>query len=231
MRKKLSQEVIDGILEIIERGDLAVGDQIPTESELADLFEVSRTAVREGIKALIAVGILETQRGVGTFVRDSQLGPFRSFITSDPPTRTQILDLLEFRIIVEPETAALAAQRRTETDLKELKRCVVELEKGVARGVRPPEDLGFHLALARSTGNSALVDTSSMIARFYETDPFLPDELDISEHNAIYEAVQDRDSTAARQLMQAHLKRMVELRSLLDESGTIISNNDFHETV
>lgn len=214
MRKKLSQEVIDGILGIIEQGDLAVGDQIPTESELADLFEVSRTAVREGIKALIAIGILEPQRGVGTFVREPQLGPFRSFITSDPPTRTQILDLLEFRLIVEPETAALAAQRRTEADLEELKRCVIELEKGVARGLKPPEDLGFHLALARSTGNSALVDTSSMIARFYENDPFLPDELDISEHNAVYEAVRDRDSADARQLMKAHLERMVEIRNM-----------------
>jgi len=221
-RKKLSQEVADGILEMIDEGEVSVGERIPTENELVDMFHVSRTAVREGVKSLIAIGVLETRRGVGTFVRDSQPGPLRLLNTSTTPTQSHLLDLLEFRRIVEPETAALAAQRRNTADLKELERCVVELEKGVARGEKPPEDLGFHLILARASHNSALLDTSSMIVRFYEGDVFLPDAADISEHRAIYEAVRDGDAQAARQAMRDHLDRMVELRCATNDSATAI---------
>lgn len=211
-RKKLSQEVTDSILKMIKSGEFSLGEQIPPESKLADMFQVSRTAVREGVKSLIAIGVIETRQGVGTFVRDSQPGPLRITGTAGQPTLALLLDLLEFRRILEPETAALAAQRRTALDLQRLELCVLELEKGVMRSERPPEDLGFHLALARATGNSALIDTSSMIIRFYEGDEFRPDELDIHEHRAIYEAVRDGDAESARQAMRSHLDRMLELR-------------------
>ena len=220
-RRKLSQEVVDGILRMIDNGEILVGDRIPTENELATRFQVSRTAVREGVGSLVALGVLQTRRGIGTFIRDGLPGPLRQPGTSVPSSLSLLLDLLEFRLIVEPETAALAAQRRTAADLEELQRCVVELEKGVARGERPPEDLGFHLALAHAARNSALVDASSLIARFYEGDTQLPDALDIVEHRAIYEAVRAGDAGAARQRMRAHLSRMIQLRSHeSDETAT-----------
>ncbi len=205
-RKRLSQEVVDGILDMIRGGRVALGRQIPTEGELASLFHVSRTAVREGVKALAAIGALEIQPGVGTFVRDPQPGPLRSLpLSHHPASVSTLLELLEFRRIVEPEIAALAAQRATPAQVAELERCVAALEAGVVLGVKPPEDLGFHLALAQAAHNSMLLDVSSLISRFYEGDVYLPDAEDVSGHRAICQAVAARDPGAARGAMRAHL--------------------------
>lgn len=208
-RKKLSEEVADGILEMIQTGEISPGERIPIESELAERFQVSRTAVREGVKSLTAIGVLETRRGIGTFVLEAHLGPLRYIEgVSSPRFLSMLLELLEFRRIVEPETAALAAERRTTADLEVLERCVLELKKGVEQGVRPPEDLGFHMALARATNNSALIDTTFLIARFYDNDPDLPDETDVTAHQAIYEAVRDGDAEGARSAMLAHFAEL-----------------------
>lgn len=201
VRRKLSEEVSGGILELIRSKQIGPGQRLPTESEIADLFQVSRTAVREGVKALIAVGLLETHAGIGTFVVDSHLGPLR-----DPNggESSHLFELLEFRKIVEPETAALAAQRRTPEDITELDRCVTELAKGIRSGIKPAEDIGFHVALARATQNSAIMDATYLIFRFYQNDPSLPDELDLSAHHAVFEAVRDGNSSEARQAMLDH---------------------------
>ena len=212
-RLKLSQEVADGILKMIESEEIFTGDKIPTESELTDIFGVSRTAVREGVRSLIAIGVLETKRGVGTFVRDSQPGPLRHVWSSSPPPRSHLFDLLEFRKIIEPEIAALAARRRTPEDIREMERCVRELPRGVRQGTKLPEDLGFHLALARATQNTAFIDASSMVARFHDDDPYPPDEMDVSEHNAILEAIRAGDEETARELMRSHVLRTIEQRS------------------
>jgi GntR family transcriptional repressor for pyruvate dehydrogenase complex len=207
-RKKLSQEAAESILKMIENGEVAIGDRLPKESELVDRLQMSSTAVREGIKSLIAVGLLESRWGVGTFVQSSGLGPLLQPAPSPSESPEMLFDLLEFRQWVEPNTAELAAQRRTHADLEELERCVTKLESAVARGERCPEDLGFHLALARASRNTAVIDASTLITRFYADDPEVPIEADAIEHRAIYEAVRDGDAEAARQAMRNHLERI-----------------------
>ncbi len=204
-RKKLSEEVSSGILGMIRNQEIIPGDQLPTEIEISELFQVSRTAVREGIKSLVAVGLLEIRPGIGTFVVDTHLGPLRDPDgASNLPQASHLFELLEFRRIVEPEAAALAAQRRSTVDLQELERCVTGLEDGIQRGIKPPEDIGFHLALARATRNSAIMDATYLIFRFYQNDPSLPDEQDLKAHRSVYEAVRDEKPDLARQAMLEH---------------------------
>ena len=203
VRKKLSQEVTGGILEMIRKGEISLNNQIPTESELVDRFQVSRTVVREGVRGLVAIGVLETRPGIGTFVVDSELGPLR-YQDGFPGQDRYWMDLLEVRRIVEPEMAALAAVRRTDEDLAELKRCVVELEMAVVKHYKPQEDMGFHLAIARATDNTAMVDISSLITRFYQNDPELPDQSDATAHRRVYEAILAGDANLARQAMLDH---------------------------
>ncbi len=213
IRRKLSQEVADGILKMIMDGSIPSDQQIPTENELVSIFQVSRTAVREGGKLLVAIGVLETRHGIGTFVKSNQLGPLRYHPEISSPQSVALLeDLLEFRIIVEPEIAALAAQRRSQEDLFELERCVFMLKEHLLKqkSGKPPEDLGFHLALAKATRNSALVDASSMIIRFYEDDPYPPDLCDVLDHNAIFECIRDRKPLIAKKRMKIHLCRQRE---------------------
>jgi GntR family transcriptional repressor for pyruvate dehydrogenase complex len=183
-RRKLSHEVSEEILVMIENGEVSIGGQLPTENELVELFSV-------------------------TFVTGGRPGPLRTLPGHTREIhKSDLLDILEFRRIFEPETAALAAERATDKDLEEMHRCVVELDKGVAAGIRPPEDLGFHLALARATRNSAVVDVSSLIIRFYEQDVYMPDALDVEGHRAIYEAVKNRNPDVARKAMCDHLEEI-----------------------
>jgi GntR family transcriptional repressor for pyruvate dehydrogenase complex len=208
-RKKLSEEVGEHILTMIDEGEVAVGGQLPTEGDLVEMFNVSRTSVREAVKSLAAVGVLEIRPGMGTFVVGARPGPLRSLPgQSGPLNKSDLLELLEFRRIFEPEAAALAASRATPEDIKEMHRCVEELESGVAAGIRPPGDLGFHLALARATKNGAVVDVSSLTIRFYEQDVYMPDDLDVEGHREIYEAIKKGDPDAARQAMDAHLEEI-----------------------
>jgi GntR family transcriptional regulator, transcriptional repressor for pyruvate dehydrogenase complex len=217
-RRKLSHEVSEGILNLIDNGRVAVGDQLPPEPELIEMFQVSRTAVREAVKTLAAVGVLEIRHGVGTFVVGGRPGLLRSLPgETNRFDQSDLLELLEFRLIFEPEAAALAAERASATDLEELERCVAELERGVASGIKPPEDLGFHLAVARATKNRALLDVSSLTARFYQKDMYLPDDVDVHGHREIYEAIRNGDANAAREAMRLHLEE-IERRYLQQDS-------------
>jgi GntR family transcriptional repressor for pyruvate dehydrogenase complex len=210
-RKKLSQEVVDNIIEMIRVGDVKVGDQIPTESELAEILQLSRTSVREGIKHLVGIGVLETRQGLGTYVTSSQPGPLLYSKGAFGPQYLELIrDLLEFRKLIEPIMTALATQRCSHNDLIELERCVIELERSIGSGNRPEEDLGFHLAIARATKNSAFVDMSAMIVRFYKYDPSLPSCEDVEEHRAIYQAIQKKDPVAASSRMEAHIENLVQ---------------------
>jgi GntR family transcriptional repressor for pyruvate dehydrogenase complex len=205
VRKKLFEEVSSGLMDMIRDQHIKPGEQIPIESEIADMFQVSRTAVREGIKTLVAIGFLETRPGIGTFVVNTHPGPLRNPIgIANGANLSELLELLEFRRIVEPETAALAAQRRSDEDVDELDRCVKELEKGILLGCKPPEDIGFHLALAKAAKNSAIMDATYLIFRFYENDNSLPDDTDLLAHRSIFEAVRDKDSSEARLIMHNH---------------------------
>lgn len=210
MRKKLFEEVSSGLVEMIRTKQIQPGERIPTESEIAEMFQVSRTAVREGIKMLSAIGLLKTRPGIGTFVVDTPMGPLRNpGDAANGAKLSVLLDLLEFRRIVEPETAALAAQRRLGADVKELERCVIKLEKGIQLHIKPVEDIGFHLALAHAARNNALLDATYLIFRFYENDPSqFPDESDLIAHRSVYEAVLDKDPVRARQAMLDHFTEL-----------------------
>ena len=209
IRKRLFEEVANGLLDMVRTRQIQPGDRIPTEAEIAEMFQVSRTAVREGVKTLVALGVLKTRPGVGTFVVDSSMGPLRNPAEAANGAKLSVLlDLLEFRRIVEPETAALAAERRLASDIEELQRCVRALEKGIHLHVKPVEDMGFHLALAHAAHNASLLDATYLIFRFYENDPSLPDATDLDAHRSVCEAVQDRDPARARQAMLKHFAEL-----------------------
>lgn len=211
--KNKSVKVVDFIFELIDGGEATPGQLIPTEAELASRLQVSRTVVREAIKSLVAVGVLKTQRGRGTFVRDRHHGPLKYWNKEAPsPRLSTFRDLLEFRLIVEPEVAALAAQRRNLDDIRDLERSVTRLEKSVMSGlnVKTTEDLEFHMYLAQASHNSALIDVSSMIVRFFQVDPDLPDEIDCQDHRAIFQEIVSRNVSTAREMMLKHLLRVKE---------------------
>lgn len=206
VRRKASQQVADAICGMLRSGDYRAGDRMPSEPELGATLGVSRSTVREAVRELTSLGVLEIQHGRGTFVRS--LRPdllLRGDSLLDQPNDRIREELLEVRGIVEPEAAALAAVRASDEDIARLRYNVDRLAEAIGQGVAAPEDLGFHLDLVRATHNSALWRVSGAIISFYQWDGQLPTEQDVLDHRAIYESVRDRDAHRARQAMLDHL--------------------------
>jgi DNA-binding FadR family transcriptional regulator len=115
------------------------------------------------------------------------------------------VELLEVRFAIEPEAAVLAARRATQDDVQRLKRDVEQLRLGIARGLRPPEDAGFHIDVVRATHNSSLLRLSTAIMDFYEHDDAAPTPEDLADHKAVCDAIEQGDEDEARERMRQHL--------------------------
>ena len=215
-RVSVTRQVVDVLYEDLRTGMYKPGDRLPSEQELASSLGVGRSAVREAVRELLALNVLEIRPGRGTFVlrmrADLLLRP-DSF--HQALERNVALELLEVRMIVEPAAAALAATRATEADIKRLTRDVERLREAVHEkpATKPPEDLGFHLDLVRAAHNSALHRISSAIIAFYEHDEANPTIRDYNEHRAVLRAIEKRDPGAARRAVEGHLQVEIESRS------------------
>ena len=214
---RLYEQIVKQIEDSIERGELKEGDQLPAERELALQFGVSRTAVREAVKALREKGLVEAYPGRGTFITSETSNSIRltfdRMIKSGP--RDGTLHLVEVREILEPEIAALAAKRVTEENLNELREAI-----GIMDGAKTDPhtyieaDLDFHLALAEAAANPlilSLIDSIVGVLREQRLSIFKVEggpERGQYHHKRILEAVENHDSSGARDAMRAHLRQV-----------------------
>ncbi len=155
-RQKAYVQIAEQIIESIRRGEFRPGDRLPSVRELEAKFGVSRPSVREALSALELVGIVETRTGQGTFVLDPSLERTeRSLLQFDHGESPA--EVLEVRLILEPEGARLAAERATEEDLKVL---AISLESlRTIAGERTPAivgDIQFHVAVAKASRNPVI---------------------------------------------------------------------------
>jgi GntR family transcriptional regulator, transcriptional repressor for pyruvate dehydrogenase complex len=206
------------LLELMESGELAVGEKLPAETELATAFGVSRPVVREALGGLRASGVLESHRGRGTFVASEQP---RSLLLLG---RYSTGDLHEVRCHLEIPGAEQAARRRTSEHCERLAEIVAELnsEADPERWVRL--DAAFHAAVARASGNSVQLrlveDLRDLLVEHSLAATTVEGRLEaaIREHLAIYEAIVAGDAPAARNAMQQHLDNVT--RCLAADEGT-----------
>lgn len=201
----VTRQVVEALYDALRSGQYGPGDRLPSEPALAAAYGVGRSAVREAIRELLTLDVVEIRHGKGTFVRELPPGlqvPPASF--HEALERKVALELLEVRLIMEPEVAALAAERASAQDVARLRRDVEGLRASLGRG-KPPEDLGFHLDLVRAAHNAALLRISSPIIAFYERDEGMPSQRDVDEHTAVIEAIERGDPEGARRAMRAHL--------------------------
>jgi GntR family transcriptional repressor for pyruvate dehydrogenase complex len=205
-RVTVTRRVVDALLGMLSSGEYKVGDRLPSEWELVRQLSVGRSAVREAMRELVTLDLVELRRGRGTYVRS-----LRSDLLLRPETFAGSVEsavrheLLEVRQIVEPEAAALAAIRATATEVDRLDHDVDCLRGAVNTGFRPPEDLGFHLDVVRATHNGSLARVTAAIVSYYARDDALPTDRDVQEHQAIAAAIRDRDAASARAAMLDHL--------------------------
>ena len=162
---RLYEQIVQQLEESILKGQLKPGDQLPPERDLAQQFGVSRTAVREAVKALREKGLVEAYTGRGTFVTNGTSQVIRQsldFMTKISPQEGTI-HLAELRRILEPEIAALAAPRIEEQLLTTMREAVAAMDRSLHdREAYTEADLDFHLALAEAAENPmilALIDS------------------------------------------------------------------------
>lgn len=214
---RLYEQIVEQIEQLILDGKLRPGDQLPSERELAEQFSVSRTAVREAVKALREKGLVEIQTGRGTFITASVNKAFRNTLgwMVKAGEDDQRRNLVQVRYILEPEIAAIAAEMATGQDIADLNRAVTAMDAALDDAdVFIEADLEFHLALARATQNPLipmLIDPIVDLLREQRKRIFLVDggaQRGQYHHKRILQAVTQHDSQAARRAMQTHLEQV-----------------------
>ncbi|MCP4165400.1 MAG: FadR family transcriptional regulator [Chloroflexi bacterium] len=214
-KSSVAEETVEHISEMIRTGEYAPGDQLPSERKLAQELHVGRTSIREAIRQLETVGLLESRQGLGTFVKDPSGEVIRAtlfphFITSQETIRK----LFEVREIIEVEAAGRAAERAETTQITLMRKWVQAVETHIAREDGQSminADVEFHRQIVIATDNDILVSLmDSIVGLLHEmrTDSMhIPDLLPgiVSGHRAILAAIEMGDSQAARQAMKDHL--------------------------
>ncbi len=217
--ERLYEQIVHQIEQRILEGNLKVGDQLPSEKELAEQFGVSRTAVREAVKALREKRLVEIRPGRGTFILNGTPGAMRHSL--DMIMKFGVgkgdLNLVEVREILEPGIAALAATRITEEQIQLMKRAVAIMDTALEDAdVFVEADLDFHLALAEATQNPLipiLMDSIiDMLREQRKRTALVRGGLERGQfhHKSILEAVIRRDPEASRKAMQFHLQQVRE---------------------
>src|ERR671923_1695163 len=134
-KTRIHEEVFSQIHQLIREGRFKARDQLPSERELAETFKVSRTSVREALRALESRGLIVSRTGMGNFVADlpvdSLVAPLAKLLSEE---KDALADIFEMRKLIEPHIAAMAAERATKSDLARMKRILEKQREAVNRG-------------------------------------------------------------------------------------------------
>lgn len=213
-RVKVSDSIVEHITAMIIRGELKPGDKLPAEREFAESLGVSRTALREAVRTLSLMNLLNVKQGGGTFVSELIPGSFMKPLSPMLAiSRTGIMELIEARRIIEPKAAYLCAERASSSDIDKING-LVNLMRSSASNLRRFNDLDlqFHLAIAEGTHNSVIVATLDTIrdAVYEQVQEIqsLPGAADraLEYHSQMADAITKRQRTVAERIMLSHIK-------------------------
>jgi GntR family transcriptional repressor for pyruvate dehydrogenase complex len=211
-REPVATQVARKLVEYLLSGAIEPGERMPSERQLAEAFGVGRSAMREAIKALSLIGLVEVRQGDGTYLRkaDSALLPDViewGLLLGERRT----MDLVEARQEIEIILAGLAARRRTEQDIEDLTRILGRMEQATAVATFVEADVQFHMRLADASGNLVLRDIHSSVQALLRAwisrvlasgESQLPSYL---EHVPILAGVAAGDFEAAQRAMASHM--------------------------
>ncbi|HDZ07188.1 hypothetical protein LCGC14_0165750 [marine sediment metagenome] len=215
--QEIHNEIIVQLRDLMNNKNLEPGDKLPSERMLSDKFGVSRSSVREAIQKLEFYGILISKPQSGTFVADigqvAMNGMVNDILRLDEP---DFKSLVETRILLELKTVRLAARRRTDNDLKQLKNALDAYQKKVENEEDAvQEDLLFHLAIAKASGNSTmntfmLIITPEILTNFekYHVCDKNMAFRGVQEHQDIFDAIKEQNPQLAKEKMKIHFKNL-----------------------
>jgi GntR family transcriptional repressor for pyruvate dehydrogenase complex len=225
-KTRIHEAVVTQVHELIRAGKFKAGDQLPSERELAETFQVSRTSVREALRALETQGLIISRTGTGNFVADlpieSLVAPLARMLIEE---KHALADVFELRKLIEPQIASLAAERATDRDIQLLKAALAKQKEQVEDGATGVDaDAELHFAIGQATQNQAIKKLVSalleMLGRSREESlqPKQRRQASIESHRAIVEAIEKHDQAAAGDAMRHHIEQVAE-SVLLPKSG------------
>ncbi len=217
-KTRIYEEVVSQIHELIRQGKFKAGDQLPSERELAETFKVSRTSVREALRALETQGLVISKTGMGNFVADlpieSLIAPLAKMLLEG---KSALVDIFETRKLIEPQIASLAAQRAGQKDVDRMKQILEnqreEVEKG---GTGVLADSDFHLAIGQATQNQALeklvFGLMDVLSRCREESLQTAGRrlASLESHHEILVAIQKHNGKMAEEAMLRHIEQVEE---------------------
>lgn len=216
---QLSDQVADALSAEIRAGRLAEGDKLPTEAVLVEQFAVSRTVVREAVSRLKSLGLVDSRQGSGVFVKRAGFSPL-NFDAKFAESKQAVIQMVEVRRALEAEVAALAAQRRSNADIKRIRQAIAALDSAVrAGGDGVEEDVNYHRAIADAARNPFLISTLDYLRQFLRGATRVTRANEArrqdfaaqvrNEHEAIARAIEAGDATQARRAAARHMDNAI----------------------
>ena len=219
VRTKLTSSVFEQLLSYVVRGSWKPGDRVPPERELCQQLGIARTSLREALKAMELVGMLDSRVGDGTFVCPRSEFLSRPLLWAFTGTdHDELQEIMEARTIIEENLAGLAARRGTGEQIDKIREAVQMMRDSIARGDSILDaDMAFHLAVSAAAQNGVLTNAVHLLRNlmrqwiYYKL--MIPDipEIVLKRHVAIYRAIAARKANAARNAMRFHLEETGEL--------------------
>lgn len=231
----VTTKIIGVFKRLISEGSLVPGSRLPPERELAEMFGVARSSIRQALKVLEIMGVISQRVGDGTYLNTAAPS-----ILSEPMEFLILLDgisfheLMEARLIVESELAARAAARATPEDLAELHQAFLAMENNAKDHVRFIEcDLLFHQAIFRAAGNRVCSLMFTVVHNSLEklmqlTSQVVEPEHTLQFHKRIYGAIRNRDADEARRRMAEHLE---DARGLLKRTADMQAQSSLESRI
>lgn len=227
-RTKVYAEVASQIHRLIAQGRLEPGDRLPPERELAEMFGVSRTSVRDAIRVLEMRGLVEPRHGEGTVVKqipiDAIVGPLADALAA---SKDLTADLFDMRRMLEPPLARVAALRATDEDITAMENILArQAERVRAGGIAIEEDNAFHYRIATAAKNQVVLTLMDVVmdllreSRARSLQGPGRAEMSLEGHRRILSAIRDRAPDAAAESMRLHIEEIEQVLSLPGEPGS-----------
>jgi GntR family transcriptional repressor for pyruvate dehydrogenase complex len=215
-KTKVYEEVASQIERLIVEGALRPGDKLPSERELAERFNVSRSGVREGLRTVQRMGLVEARPGEGTIVRDLSIDTLLDPLASLLGRKRELIgELLDVRKIIEPPLAARAASHATAEDVARLSEILQRQKEKLERGeLAIEEDSEFHYGIAQAARNTVILKVLDMLmdvlreSRERSLQVGGRPQKSFAGHRRILAAIKRRDVAAAQSAMAAHLQEI-----------------------
>ena len=209
--QSLPEKAADEILDmIVTKKQFSIGDKLPNETELSSLLNVSRTTLREAIKMLVLQDIVEIKRGKGTFVKRNEIDNFT--LGNLKGNSSDLADLLEMRLVIEPMGAYYATKRATDDEITK----IIEYGESVEQKILNNEDRTdaeqlFHNAIAKASGNSFMKELVPIISKAINESVIMSKqyekatELTLKDHRLIMDFMKERNAEGAKTAMSLHI--------------------------